>query len=553
MRTRKLSCREMMGKEEVAPLLRKSEMAPLEDAFWVELKRVGSMAAPMVAATMSQYLVEVVSMMMVGHLGVLVSFSGVAIATSFAEVTGYCVALGMAGALETLCGQTYGAEEFTEIGNYTCCAIITLLLVCLPISLLWMFMDKILWLLGQDPEISHAAHEYCVGLIPALFGFAVLQCQIRYFQTQSMIFPMVFSSIAVLCLHVPICWCLVFKLGLGHVGGAYAIAVSYWLNVIGLGIYMKYSPACEKTKIVFSINALLSIPEFCKFAIPSGLIFEMWSFELLTLVAGLLPNPQLQTSVLSVCLNTTTLHYIIPYAVGASASTRISNELGAGNPKAAQGIVCVVVILGIADAVIVSTFLVCCRHILGYAYSNDKEVIDSVADIVPIICGSITADSLIGALSGIARGGGFQQIGAYVNLGAYYLVGVPLAFLLGFVLHFNAKGLWMGSLTGSILQVIILAVVTVLTDWQKEATKARERIMEKSINAHNGLLCLHLYVAASLYFNILEISSLHYFIPYGIGVAVKHGMLCSVITPFLKLKNMVTLSRQVVVGKMKQI
>ena len=70
-------------------------------------------------------------------------------------------------------------------------------------------------------------------------------------------------------------------------------------------------------------------------------------------------------------------------------STRISNELGAGNPKAAQGIVRVVVILGIVDGVIVSTFFVCCRHILGYAYSNDKEVVDYVSDIVPILCGSL--------------------------------------------------------------------------------------------------------------------------------------------------------------------
>ncbi|CAJ1842891.1 unnamed protein product [Sphenostylis stenocarpa] len=477
----------MMDKEELTPLLRESDVAPLENAFWVELKRVWSMAAPMVAATVSQYLLEVVSLMMVGHLGILVSLSGVAIATSFAEVTGFCVILGMTGALETLCGQTFGAEEFEEIGKYTCCAIVTLLLVCLPISLLWIFVDKILLLFGQDPEICHVAHEYCICLSPALYGFAVLQCQIRYFQTQSMIFPMLFSSIAVLLLHIPICWGLVFKLGLGHAGAAYAIAISYWLNVIGLGIYMTYSPACENTKVVFSFNALLSIPEFCQFAIPSGLMycFEMWSFELLTLVAGLLPNPQLQTSVLSICLNLTTLHYIVPYAVGASASTRISNELGAGNPNAAQGIVRVVVILGIVDGVIVSTFFVCCRHILGYAYSNDEEVVHYVEDIVPILCGSFTADSLVAALAGVARGGGFQQIGVYVNLGAYYLVGLPLAFLLGFVLHFNAKGLWMGSLTGSALQVIILAVVTALTDWQKEATKARERIFEKSTEAHD--------------------------------------------------------------------
>ena len=181
--------------------------------------------------------------------------------------------LGMSGALETLCGQTYGAEEYRKFGNYTWCAIVTLTLVCLPISLVWIFTDKILLLFSQDPEISHAAREYCIYLIPALFGHAVLQALTRYFQTQSMIFPMVFSSITALCLHVPICWGLVFKLGLRHIGAALAIGVSYWLNVVWLAIYMIYSPACQKTKIVFSSNALLSIPEFLKLAIPSGLMF----------------------------------------------------------------------------------------------------------------------------------------------------------------------------------------------------------------------------------------------------------------------------------------
>jgi len=90
--------REMMNKEMAAPLLRKSgeeeeEVASLssESTFWEELKRISSMAAPMVAVTVSQYLLQVVSLMMVGHLGALVSFSGVAVATSFAEVTGFSV------------------------------------------------------------------------------------------------------------------------------------------------------------------------------------------------------------------------------------------------------------------------------------------------------------------------------------------------------------------------------------------------------------------------------------------------------------------------------
>lgn len=41
--------------------------------------------------------------------------------------------------------------------------------------------------------------------------------------------------------------------------------------------------------------------------------------------------------------------------------------------------------------------------------------------------------------SGTARGCGWQKIGAYVNLGAYYLVGIPAAILLAFVLHIGGK------------------------------------------------------------------------------------------------------------------
>nr|AFK35346.1 unknown [Medicago truncatula] len=108
--------------------------------------------------------------------------------------------------------------------------------------------------------------------------------------------------------------------------------------------------------------------------------------------------------------------------------------------------------------------------------------------MVPLLCVSVSADSLIGALSGVARGGGFQEMGAYVNLGAYYIVGIPVGLLFGFHLKLNAKGLWMGTLSGFVLNVIILSIVTALTDWQKEATKARERIIEQSIKINNTLV-----------------------------------------------------------------
>ena len=53
-----------------------------------EVVKVSYIAVPMVAVTVMQYLLQVVSVMMVGHLGEL-SLSSVAIATSLTNVTGF--------------------------------------------------------------------------------------------------------------------------------------------------------------------------------------------------------------------------------------------------------------------------------------------------------------------------------------------------------------------------------------------------------------------------------------------------------------------------------
>ncbi|KAB1210945.1 MATE efflux family protein DTX1 [Morella rubra] len=53
-----------------------------------EMKMVSYVAAPMVVVTVLQYLLQVVSLMMVGHLDEL-SLSEVSIAASFTSVTGF--------------------------------------------------------------------------------------------------------------------------------------------------------------------------------------------------------------------------------------------------------------------------------------------------------------------------------------------------------------------------------------------------------------------------------------------------------------------------------
>ncbi|KAM1135217.1 hypothetical protein TB2_044211 [Malus domestica] len=234
---------------------------------------------------------------------------------------------------------------------------------------------------------------------------------------------------------------------------------------------MKYSVACENTRAhVLSVGVIRNVKEFFCFAIPSAAMacLEWWSYEVLILLSGLLANPKLETSVLSICFTVTYLHYYVPYAFGATVSTRVSNELGAGNPRAAKVTVCAVTVLAITEIIVVSTTLFSYRHNLGYAFSKDKEVVERIADMGPLISLSIVMDGLQALLSGVARGTGWQNIGAYVNLGAYYLVGTPVGVVLAFGVHLRAKGLWIGLLTGSTIQAILLTLKTSLTNWQKQ-------------------------------------------------------------------------------------
>ncbi|XP_059070371.1 protein DETOXIFICATION 16 [Cryptomeria japonica] len=350
---------------------------------WEEVKNQCWIAGPMVSVNLIQYSMQVMSVMVVGHLGEL-ELSSASIATSFAGLSGFSVLMGMGSTLETLCGQAYGAKQYHQLGIHVQRAFFALSCVSLPLAVLWAYMGNILTAFGQDPLISTEAGKYARWMIPSLFGFAAFQ-------------PL-------------------------------------W-----------------------------------------------WAFEILILSSGLLPNPKLETSVLSICLNTSSLAYTIPFGFSAAVSTRVSNALGAGRSHAARLAVYAVFFIAITEAVMIGCLLFSIRNVWGYAYSNEKEVIEYIASMIPLVAASSFLDGIQCILSGIARGCGWQNVGAYVNLGAYYIVAIPIAVILAFVLHVGGRGIWLGIICGLSVQAISLFLVTTCTGWEQQARNARERVYASSL------------------------------------------------------------------------
>ncbi|KAF3438630.1 hypothetical protein FNV43_RR21393 [Rhamnella rubrinervis] len=386
-----------------------------------EVKKQLWLAGPLIAVSLLQRFIQVISLMFVGHLGAL-SLSAASMADSFVSMTSLSFLVGMASALDTLCGQSYGAKQYHMLGILMQRAMFFQLLICIPLAIIVSKTTYVLNLVGQNAEIAAEAGQYANYLIPGLFAFAILSCQIRFLRTQNLVFPMMLVTGFTTLVHSFMCWILVFKLELGNKGPALAYSISYWINVFLLAGYMKFSPSCANTWTGFSMEAFHNIVPFLRLAVPSALMtcLKFWSFEVMIFLSGKLPNPKLETSVFAI-------------------SIRVANEVGAGRPRAAILAIIVATVMSVSQCIFVGAVLILTRKTLGYAYSSEIEVVKYVATLLPIISIGDFLDSFQCILSGIVKGCGWQKIGAYVNLGSYYIVGIPTTFLLAFVLHLGVQ------------------------------------------------------------------------------------------------------------------
>ncbi|OMO53203.1 Multi antimicrobial extrusion protein [Corchorus capsularis] len=417
-----------------------------------EVKKQMKLAGPLIVVSLLQYGFLMISVMFVGHVGEL-SLASASMATSFAGMTGFSVMLGMGSALETFCGQAYGAKQYNMVGVHMQRAMLVLALIGLPMSLIWAFTGQIFIILKQDKEISKHAGEYARWMIPSILPYGLLQCQQTFLQAQNNVLPLMISA-------------------------ALSTAISYWINVFILALYIKFSPTCTQTWTGFSIDGRKKLLSFLKLGLPSAFMYclEFWAYEFLVLMSGLLPNPMLETSMMSISLTISAMVYRILYGFGSAVSIRVSNELGAGKPQAARLAVNVVMFLAVTQGVLLSLIAVAFRGKWGYLFTNEKQLIRYLASIMPILAASNFIDGIQGVLSGTVRGCGWQNLGAYINLGSYYLVGLPSAILLTFVFKIGGKGLWIGIMCGSSLQAFLLTVITMRTNWELQADKARERV-----------------------------------------------------------------------------
>ncbi|KAE8665516.1 traB domain-containing protein-like isoform X1 [Hibiscus syriacus] len=164
----------------------------------------------------------------------------------------------------------------------------------------------------------------------------------------------------------------------------------------------------------------------------------------------------------------------IPSSLSFGVSTRVGNELGANQPKKAKLAAFVGLFCGFMLGLSALVFATMVRNIWASMFTGDKEIIALTSLVLPIIglceLGNCPQTTGCGVLRGTAR----PKDGANINLGCFYLVGMPVAVWLAFFAGYDFKGLWLGMLAAQVSCMVTMLLVLIRTDWDFEAERAKK-------------------------------------------------------------------------------
>ncbi|XP_047945259.1 protein DETOXIFICATION 21-like [Salvia hispanica] len=448
----------------------------LSDRIWIESKKIWIVAAPAMFCRFTTFGTGVISQAFIGHVG---SKELAAFALVFTVFVRFAqgILLGMANGLETLCGQAYGAQQYHMLGIYLQRSWIVSIIASTVILPFFILTAPILKALGQEAEIADMAQSMATWMIPVVYSFVLAYTCQMYLQAQSKNMIIAYLAAVSLALHVFLSWLLTMKFEFGVTGAMVSTVVAFWLPNIGQLAFVACG-GCPQTWRGFSMLAFKDLWPILKLSLSAGamLCLEVWYYPVIILLTGNMTNAEVAIDALSICLNINGWELMISLGFMAAASVRISNELGAGNSKAAKFSIATIVITSFSIGLVLFVVFMVYRRRVAYLFTDSEEVAAAVDHMGPLLAFSILLNSVQPALSGVAIGSGWQGTVAWVNLTTYYIIGLPIGIVLLYFLDWGVEGVWIGMMIGVLIQSLVLVWITYRTNWEKQVEAAQGRV-----------------------------------------------------------------------------
>lgn len=432
---------------------------------------------PIVVSQLGHTIVHMADSVIVGHFAGTTQLAAVSLVNSIFMLV-LVLGLGIAYGLTPLIARENGRRDYASCGSLLVNSLIINLITGV---LLYCFVHfgtlSIIDHLDQSPEVVAYAKPFLAYLGISIIPLMIFQTFKQFAEglgfTKQAMYVSIWGNAINIILGVILVKGMFGITPMGVVGVGISTLVDRILMAIVMAVYVfrsqHFKPYIQTFKL--QLLELAIVKKIFKIGAPVALqySFEVSAFSGAAILIGTIGA--IEQAAHQVAINLAAITYMLATGIASAATIKTGNNLGKSNftdlRRSAVASYHVIILFMSLTALL---FIVA-NNLLPYIYTEDKAVIAIAAQLL-IIAGFFQlfdGTQVVGL--GVLRGIGDVNVPTLITFVAYWVVGIPLGYLLGITLGWGVNGIWYGLTVG-----LLSASIFLFIRFQKKTRHLEEKI-----------------------------------------------------------------------------
>lgn len=431
------------------------------DTYKLEFKATTQLCLPIIVAQVGSVLMGVSNSVMIGKLGATsLAAAGV---TNAIYILFIVLGMGTLSAVAPMVATASGAKDKEQCGILFRTSVEVAFLLTLVLTAALFIIAENFEMFGHPQEVTIISKEYLRLLSFSTLPFMLFMAAKQFSDGLSYTKAAVYVTIIGVSVNVFLNWLLIYGHlncpQLGIIGSGIAtmsartiMAVLMFGYILTNGNLRKYVPSLSE-----NISTLKATIRVFKIGIPSGmqLFFEIGAFTAAAIIVGRIGVAESAAHQIGISL--AAIATMLATGISVAGSIRVGNAVGEKNIVKVKQAGNTALILAACCMLITATIFLGFTEQLVYLFNKTDKNLITVAVSVLMIAGFFQiSDGLQVVSLGILRGVSDVNIPTIFTLVAYWGIGLPVGYLLGFYYNMGVKGIWIGLLFGLSTSAILL-------------------------------------------------------------------------------------------------
>lgn len=434
----------------------------MKNTYRNHFKNTAALAYPVAVGQLGHVMMGVVDSLFVGKLGA-VPLAAASIANSLFFLI-FVIGLGVTFAISPLVAIASSGNKPNECGLILRNGIVINLAVAFLLIAVIFTGSWFLKYLNQPEDVARMAAVYMRIIGLSILPMMIFQTFRQFIEGLSIMRPAMIINIVANIVNALGNWALVFgKLGLpelGFEGSAIATLTTRCFMAAVMALYVLRSERFKKFSLSFSFRKLDShiSKKLLGIGFSSGFqyFFEVGAFSSAAVMIGWIGTMQLAAH--QIALNLASIPYMAATGISAAAAIRVGNAVGRGDTNEIRRAGFSAFILTALFEIISGIIFVLFRDFLPSLYINNFQVISIASSLLIIAAFFQISDGVQAVALGALRGITDVRIPTFITFLSYWILGLPVGYLLAFSLGFGVRGVWFGFIVGLTASALLLTL-----------------------------------------------------------------------------------------------